>query len=112
MAGILAFIAALLGIWAVAAPFVFPWDVCPWVWVANIIPGIVAALLGLVFSARPRKGLAWLLWLAFLVGIWLVVSPFIAGYAIVFDVLWANFLPGGLIAILCAIAGFMALQSE
>jgi hypothetical protein len=44
--------------------------------------------------------------------VWLIVAPFIAGYAIVADVAWANFVPGGLIAILGAVTGYMAMRAE
>lgn len=108
----LALVSAALGAWALVAPFVFPWDVCAWVWVAGIIPGILVLVLNGVFFLRPQKNLAWLCWLSAALGVWLIVSPFIAGYAIVLDVVWANFLPGALIAILGAVTGYMALKAE
>jgi hypothetical protein len=82
------------------------------VWLAGIIPGILVLALNGVFFLRPQKKLAWLCWLSALLGVWLIVSPFIAGYLIVADVTWANFLPGGLIAILGAATGYMAMRAE
>lgn len=38
-------IACALGVWAIIAPFVFPWDVCPAVYGANIVPGLAVAVL-------------------------------------------------------------------
>ena len=110
--GVLALVSAALGAWALVAPFVFPWDVCPLVWLAGIVPGILVLVLSGAFFLRPQKNLAWLCWLSALLGVWLIVSPFITGYTIVGDVAWANFVPGALIAILGAVTGFMAMRAE
>jgi hypothetical protein len=40
------------------------------------------------------------------------VSPFVAGYAIVSDVTWTNFLPGAVIILLGAVAGWQAQGAE
>ena len=90
---ILSWISCLLGIWAAVAPFLFPWDVCLWVFLAGIIPGILVALLSAWFALGPSKGLAWLCWICAVLGVWIAVSPFVAGYTIVSDVVWANFVP-------------------
>ena len=109
---VLAWICCALGAWAAVAPFVFPWDVCPWVLAAGVIPGALVFLLSGAFALRPQKKLAWLCWLSALLGVWLIVSPWVAGYAFVLDVVWANIVPGALIAILGAAAGYMALKAE
>lgn len=109
---ILAGAACLLGAWAAVAPFVFPWDVCTWVWMAGIVPGAIVAVLDGWFATGPRKGLAWLCWICVVLGLWLIVAPFFAGYSLVLDVAWANFVPGALIAILSALAGFLALRAD
>ncbi|MGD8491947.1 MAG: SPW repeat protein [Anaerolineae bacterium] len=105
-------ISCALGAWAIIAPFVFPWDVCLWVWLAGIIPGALVLVLCGVFALNPRRSLVWLCWAAVFLGVWLIVSPFLAGYALVLDVVWSNFLPGALIAVLTAIGAFMVLRSE
>ena len=110
--GVLALISCLLGIWAAVAPFVFPWDVCFWVWLAGIIPGALVALLSGWFAAKPGKNLAWLCWICAVIGLWLTVSPFVAGYSLVLDVAWSNFVPGAAIAILSAVTGFLSLRAE
>jgi hypothetical protein len=40
-----------------------------------------------------------------------MASPFIAGYALVLDVVLANILSGALIAILGAVTGYLALRT-
>jgi hypothetical protein len=109
---LLPLISCALGAWAAVAPFVFPWDVCLWVWMAGVIPGALVFLFSGGFFLRPQKGLVWLNWLSALLGLWLIISPFIAGYALVLDVVWSNFLPGVLIAILSAAAGYLASRKE
>lgn len=105
-------ISCALGAWAAVAPFVFPWEVCLWVWLAGIIPGGLVFLLCGGFALNARRNLAWLCFVAAALGVWLIVSPFLAGYALVLDVVWSNFLPGVLIAVLSGVAGLMAMRSE
>ncbi len=107
----LPWISCVLGAWAAVAPFVFPWDVCTWVYVAGVIPGALVFLLSGAFALRPQKNLAWLCWLSAVLGVWLIISPFIAGYAFVLDVVWANILPGALIAVVGAVAGYTAMKA-
>jgi hypothetical protein len=109
--GWVVWISCALGAWAAVAPFVFPWDVCLWVWLAGIIPGALVFLLSGAYALAPRKGLAWLNWVAVALGLWLIVSPFLAGYALVLHVVWANFLPGALIVLLSALAGYSAVKA-
>lgn len=109
---VLAWICCALGAWAAIAPFVFPWDICTWVWLAGIIPGALVFVLSGAFALRPGKHLVWLLWISAALGLWLIVAPFIAGYIIVLDVVWANLLPGLLIAVLGAVAGYLTLKAE
>lgn len=106
-------ISCLLGVWAIVAPFLLSWEVCLWVFLAGIIPGVLVALLSAWFALSPSKGLVWLCWICAVLGVWIVVSPFVAGYNLrVSAVMWANFVPGALIAILSAIAGYMTLQAQ
>jgi hypothetical protein len=44
--------------------------------------------------------------------VWLIVSPFVAGYRIVSDVTWSNFVPGALIALLGTVTGWQAQAAE
>jgi hypothetical protein len=109
---VLAWLCCALGAWAALAPFVFLWDLSIWIWGASIIPGALAFVLSGAFALKPGKGLRWLCWLAALLGVSLVVSPFVAGYALVLDVILANILPGALIAILGALTGYLASAAE
>jgi hypothetical protein len=108
----LPWVSCALGAWAAVAPFVFPWDVCTWVWIAGVIPGALVFLLSGGYVLRPQKSLAWLNWIAAVLGLWLIVSPFVAGYTIVFDVVWSNFLPGVLIVLCSGLTGYFAMKAE
>ena len=110
--GWIAWILCALGAWSVIAPFVFPWDVCWWVWVANILPGALVFLLAGAYALLRKRSLAPLLLLAAVAGVWLAISPFVAGYYLNNTVIWANFVPGALVAILGAVAGFLTLARE
>jgi hypothetical protein len=111
--GVLALVMCLIGIWAAVAPFLFPWDVCAWVWAAGIVPGVLVALMSIWFAAStPKKRWAWLGWVCAVLGVWLIVSPLVAGYRIVSDVTWSNFVPGALIALLGTVTGWQAQAAE
>lgn len=107
----LALISCALGAWVVAAPFVFPWDVCSWVYYANVIPGAVVFVLSGTYFLRPVRKLYWLNWFSALAGIWLVVSPWVADYLLShYSIWWANWVPGALIAILSVTVAATALR--
>ena len=53
----------------------------------------------------------WIGWILCLFGVWMTVSPFVMGYYMHFTVLWANFLPGVIIAALGAWTGYRAVQA-
>ncbi len=107
----LALISCALGAWAIAAPFAFAWDVCPWVYYGNIITGAAVFLLSGVYFLRPVRRLYWLNWFSALGGIWLFVCPWIAyGNLSHYSYWWANWVPGALIAILSVIVAVTALR--
>lgn len=87
-----------LGIWVLISPFVlghsqsnaFLWN--------NIVLGIVIGILALVRSsgADPRGGTSWL---NVLLGIWLIISPFVLGFSHLLAPLWNNVIVGIVVAL-------------
>lgn len=69
----------LAGIWLIIAPFVLGY--------ANQTPttndiwlGIIVGVLALIRAVT--RGAQWLSWINILAGIWLIIAPFVLGYAI------------------------------
>jgi hypothetical protein len=63
----------LLGIWVVISPFVLTIHSPKAVW-SNVVTGAVVAILAVLRSSMHRAGWSWL---NLILGIWLVLSPFV-----------------------------------
>ncbi len=70
----------LLGVWLIAAPFILGYaEVTPrW---NDIILGILIGGVALIRMMSPTRSTTWLSWANVLFGVWLIVAPFILGYA-------------------------------
>jgi SPW repeat len=84
----------LLGIWVLVSPFVLAFHSSKAVW-SNVITGVIVGILALVRWSMHQPGWSWL---NLMLGIWLVVSPFVlfaSGAA-----MWNNVIVGIIIAAL------------
>jgi hypothetical protein len=85
----------LLGIWVIVSPFVLAIHSSRAVW-NNVVTGVLVGILALIRWSVRQPGLSWL---NLLLGIWLVISPFVlflSGAA-----MWNNVILG---IIICALA--------
>ena len=96
-------VVAILGVWEIIAPFVLGYvTVRPPFW-NNIIFG--AALLVLsVWSALSASVTVdrTLDWIDAVIGIWLIVAPFVLGYTTVTAALWNDIIVGIVVVVLSA----------
>ncbi len=100
---------ALAGIWEVIAPFVLSYTkVSSAMWDAIII-GIVLVILGvwaaLANSPGTVKGLSWV---NAILGLWLIIAPFILSYSSTASAMWNDIIVGVIVVILgvwAALAG-------
>jgi hypothetical protein len=102
-------IVVIAGVWELVAPFILGYaNVTAALWNA-IIVGILFIILGawaaLTADAATSKTLDWI---AVVVGIWLIIAPFVLGYTAVTVALW-NAIIVGIIAAACAF--FAALRA-
>jgi SPW repeat len=82
----------LLGIWVIVSPFVLAFHSPKAVW-SNVITGAVIGILALIRWSMHQPGWSWL---NLILGIWLVISPFVlfaSGVA-----MWNNVIVGIIIA--------------
>ena len=91
-----AWINVLLGIWVIISPFVLRFALFPRAMWNNVIAGIVVAALALTRTGAPRQS-GWS-WANVIIGIWLIVSPFILAFATSTPV-WNNVILGVVILI-------------
>ncbi len=104
----LSWIVALLGLWEIVAPFILGFGVVPaGVW-NNVIVGILLIILGAWAALTSNIGTAKTLdWIAAVVALWLIISPFILGTALIPAALWNDIIVG-IIALVCAVWAALA----
>ena len=78
----LSWLIVLAGIWEVISPWVLGFSNLPSVIINAVITGALLIIYGLVAAFTRSSGLAMVLnWLNALVGLWLIVAPFVMGFA-------------------------------
>jgi hypothetical protein len=88
----------LLGFWVVISPFLLPFHhSAPANW-NNVVIGWAIALVALVRLSSIHKHPGWS-WGAAVLGFWLVISPFVLGFASVPAALWNNLIAGALVLV-------------
>ena len=66
----------IVGLWLMASPYIFLYSLNTSALWNSLISGAVIAIIGLVRLFQPRE-VAWLSWVNFIVGLWVIVSPFV-----------------------------------
>jgi hypothetical protein len=101
----------LLGIWIIASPFVLAFtDNTTALW-NDIIVGAVVLILGLVRLEGTRIT-SWASWGNLILGIWLVIAPYILTYSDLTKALWNDIVLGIAVAILAAWSIFSTHQAQ
>jgi hypothetical protein len=78
----LSWLIVLAGIWEVISPWVLGFSNLPSAMINAVITGALLIIYGLVAAFTRSSGLAMVLnWLNALVGLWLIVAPFVMGFA-------------------------------
>jgi hypothetical protein len=99
---------ALAGLWEVLAPFILGYSATPAALWNAIIAGVVLIVLGVWAGLNEDTGTDKTVGLVnAAVGVWLVVSPFILGYAAVVAALWNDIIIGAVVIVLAAWAASM-----
>lgn len=96
----------VLGVWLVISPFILSYTTTSSYW-NQIIFGAIVGILAIVRLVSPR--MTWPSWINSLIGLWLIVSPFILNY--VRDVAyWNAIILGVVVAILGYVNGSVFTQ--
>lgn len=91
----------LAGLWLIISPFVLGYSALRGTMWNDIIVGIIVAVVAAVKIFRGRD-LPWLSWINVVLGIWLILSPFIFGNASDTRVLYNEIIVGIIVAVLAA----------
>lgn len=70
----------LSGVWLVIAPFVLGYQSQTALW-NDVILGVIVGSIGIIRTFSPSRSTTWLSWSNFVLGLWLIIAPFILGYA-------------------------------
>jgi hypothetical protein len=94
---------ALAGLWEVLSPFILGYSATMVAMWNAIIAGVVLIILGVWTALNEEPGIDKTLDRVNLgVGVWLVVSPFVLGYAAVAAALWNDLIIGAVVIVLAA----------
>jgi hypothetical protein len=94
---ILSGINIVLGAWLIIAPFVMGYTDTAAMW-NSIIVGVIVAILAWIRAANPASA-PWLSWVNAVLGVWLIIAPFILGFSGMTGSKWTNIVVGVGIAI-------------
>ncbi len=87
----------ILGVWLLISPWILSY-------VLGSVPAWNAHIVGIVVGVAALAALVafhkWEEWVNVVLGVWLIVSPFLLGYAMLANALWNQIIVGVLIGIL------------
>lgn len=107
-------LAALVGLWVLASPFVLSGPISSGtvLW-SNVVSGALVLVLAAFGAYEVRTATTggalseWSAWIAAVAGIWILASPFVlAGSITVGTPLWSNVIAGLVVAVIAAYAGY------
>jgi len=103
----LSWIVALFGLWEVIAPFLLGYSATTAaLWDAIIIGVALIVLAGWAALVNQDGTIKSLSWINAVLGLWLVIAPFLLGYSAVGAAMWNDIVVGVIVAVL---AGWAAL---
>ncbi|MCA9875565.1 MAG: SPW repeat protein [Anaerolineales bacterium] len=90
-----------LGAWLLIAPFVWGYSGTSTALWNDWIVGAIVIILGAIRVWRPTEN-TWLSWVNAVLGVWLVIAPFVLNYCTITAALWNDIIVGVAIAVLGA----------
>lgn len=103
----LSWVVALFGLWEVIAPFLLGYSATSAaLWDAIIIGVVLIVLAGWAALVNQTGTIKTLSWINAVLGLWLIIAPFLLGYSAVGAAMWNDIVVGVIVAVL---AGWAAL---
>jgi len=90
----------IAGLWLIISPWVFFYATPGGIW-NSVIVGIIIAVLAAI-RAFGAYNSAWMSWVNVVLGLWVVIAPFIFGYTTYAGRMWNNIIVGLIVAALGA----------
>jgi hypothetical protein len=82
----------LAGLWLIIAPFILNYSGLGVSATNEVILGIVVGILALI--SLTNHEMVWPAWVNLVLGLWLIISPFMLGYSAISQVIWNDIVLG------------------
>ncbi len=102
----LAILTAVAGIWLLISPFALSFPDLSQAMRNDVGFGIIVAFLAAIYASLPERA-TWLSWLNCLLGLWVVMSPWVLSFSTDASATWNNVITGVIIVALSAGAAIM-----
>ncbi len=97
----LSWIIALAGVWEIISPFILGFSTAMTGLWDNIIVGVILIILGVWAALSSNLNTARVLnWISAVVGVWMIISPFVLGTSAMAAVMWDEIVVGIIVLIL------------
>ncbi len=96
------------GIWLILAPFILGYSYLSGALWNDIIIGAVVLIMAAVREWGNSEDTTWASWINLVLGIWLIIAPFIIGYSYASAALWNDIIIGIVVAVLAGWSGSAA----
>jgi hypothetical protein len=94
----------LAGVWLIISPFVLTLAAVPDVRWNNVAAGITIAVVAIIrMGASNQPGLSWV---NAALGVWIIISPWVLGFAANATLMWNNVIIGALVALVALSSAF------
>ncbi|HEU0051454.1 MAG TPA: SPW repeat protein [Patescibacteria group bacterium] len=93
------------GLWVFLSPFILGFSSITGALWNNLIVGAAIIIFSATNAAGSGYKRAWPSWINVVLGIWLILSPFIIGFATLNRPLWNNIILGAVVVVLALISG-------
>lgn len=108
----LSWLVALTGLWEALAPFILGYSVTTIAMWNAIIVGVVLIILAIWAAVSNQAGVDRNLdWINVVLGVWLILAPFVLGYSAVLMAMWNDIIVGVVAIVLAAWAATMFSKS-
>src|SRR5579871_5878560 len=95
----------LAGLWLIISPFILAFSSLPIALWDTLIVGIVVVILAWIRAANPER-MVGLSWINILLGLWLIISPFVLNYSDAVRASWNDVILGIIVLVLGAWSAF------
>jgi hypothetical protein len=99
----------LAGVWVSVSPWLFGYSGDPAAMWASVVSGLIIVGIGLARTLRPATNPGWS-WVNFIVGLWVVITPWVYGYTFNIPAVWSDVIVGLMVALLALVSAISSRE--